>query len=339
MSKKKDDAISSLTDQFLADAVPESSSTSEETQSVEESAEMPNELSDFFSDSEVESEEEAVEEESAEDEQEEESEEDSTPDLPDVETVKADGKMVKIDYTDRDHIKRVYQKYVAQARYQSERDTARKELAEVKESAAKNDELIGLLNSHIDDPQEMYRLITGGKDLKDQFKEWQKEEDKFHLMSESEKKAYLSAKEVDKRQKDLEKREAAIQRQLQESEEKKLRANRDEQQSMVTSSFEKHRFNEVDDPIRAEQLDRRLWNDVVSKLSKYDSINREIVEKEMKEASETLRSIIGTFSKTEKKKAVSSQKKTAKKAAAQAVAEPTNPESPMIANLKDLMGI
>lgn len=270
---------------------------------------------------------------------EEEPAEEAEPELPSVEYVKADGKKVKIDYNDRDHIKRVYQKYVAQTRYQSERDAARKELADFKEASSKDREVIELLNSNIDDPEEMYRLFTGGKSLRDQFKEWQQEEDKVHLMSAAEKKAYFSAKEVEKRQKELEKKEAALQRKLAESEEKETAANRANQQALVNSSFEKYRFNEIDDPVRAQQLDERLWNDAKMKLLKYDSINKEIIEKEMKETAEALRSLIGGFQKKEQKKAVAQKKTAAKKAAAKAVAEPKTNNDPMVGGLAEMLGI
>ena len=324
---QSNDYVADAIADFQADiGLTESTSAPEEVQSVEDVAE---EETDHSPESEVDAEEEAVE---SENETEDAEEEDSEPELPEVEYVKADGKRIKIDYSDRDHIKRVYQKFAAQTRYQSERDTARKELSELKDAHSKVMETMDLLNANIENPERMYELFTGGKSLRDQFKEWQKEEDAFHLMSESEKKAYLSAKEMDKRTKELERKEAALQRKLEESEKKESDAHLANQQALVNSSFEKYRFNDVTDAEKALSLDKRLWNDVINRLGEYDSINKEIIDKEMKEAAEAIKFLFGDLNRQEQKKEVRRKKATAKKAAAKAASKPAS-DNAMIAGL------
>jgi hypothetical protein len=265
-------------------------------------------------------------------------EEEAAPALPSVEYVTADGKKVKIDYDDRDHIKRVYQKYAAQTRYQSERDNYKSQLEELSAQHSKQQEMINLLNENIEDPAEMYRLFTGGKDIKEQFREWQKEEDQFALLSKSEQKAYLDAKQLASKQKELDKREAAMNRKVQESAELEDKAKLEQQQALVTSSFESHRFNEITDPDEAYKLDKRLWNDIKSRLSEYDSINKEIIDREMKDAADELRSLLSRRSRVEEKKEVKAKKKVAKKAAAKAAVESPKEEPGFVGGLADLMG-
>ena len=261
------------------------------------------------------------------DEEEEVDEIDDEPELPSVEYVKADGKRVKIDYSDRDHIKRVYQKFAAQTRYQAERDNYKSELAELTEKHSKQSEMIDLLNENIEDPAEMFRLFTGGKDIKEQFREWQKEEDQFSLMSKAEQSAYLNTKKSEARAKELDKREASLNRQTQESADKESQANLTHQQSLVTSAFETVRFNEVTDADEAHSLDRRLWNDVKIRLEGYENLNKEIINKEMKDAADELRGLLGRRSRVEAKKEVKQKKTKAKKAAAKAVAKPQEEQS------------
>jgi hypothetical protein len=259
-----------------------------------------------------------ADEDSAEGVEEEDDEEESEPELPDVEYVKADGKKVKIDYNNRDHIKRVYQKAAAGPRYQKERDDARSELAELKESHSKQSEMIDLLNENIEDPAEMYRLFTGGKDLKDLFKEWQKENDSFALLSEPEQKAYLNAKAQETKQKELDKREAALNRKVEESVKKESDAELKHQEALFTSAFEKYRVD-GSDPADTHKLDKLLFTNAKERLLAYEEINKEIINKEVKDAAEELRSLFGRKARKEAKKAVAVKKKKAKKAVAKAV--------------------
>ena len=318
--------------EFSSEIAAESNSTPEETQPVEEVAEAEDVEETVEA-----SESEGVE--AAEEEATEVAEEEAEPELPTVEYVKADGKKIKIDYSDRDHIKRVYQKFAAQTRYQSERDSYKSQLDEVQAKYSKQDEMIALLNENIEDPAEMYRLFTGGKDLKELFKEWQKEEDQFALLSDAEKKAYLDAKRLDARQKEMDKREAAMNRKLEETAKKEDNAKLEQQQALVTSSFEKYRFNEVEDADEAFSLDRRLWNDIKSRLAEYETINKEIIDKEMKDAADELRSLLGRRSRVEEKKVVKKKKVEAKKAAAKAVTPENEDSTGFIDNLASLMGL
>lgn len=312
--------------------IKETDSTPEETQSVETAKAEPD-VEESVESSEMGDEQELSSEEQVS------SDEEVTPELPSVEYIKADGKKIKIDYSDRDHIKRVYQKYAAQARYQSERDNYKSQLDELKTEHSKQSELIGLLNEHINDPAEMYRLFTGGKDLKEQFREWQKEEDQFALLSKSEQKAYLDAKKLEAKQRELDKREAAMNRKVQESAELEDRAKLEQQQALVTSAFEQYRFNEVTDPDEAYKLDKRLWNDIKSRLSEYESINKEIIAKEMKDAADELRSLLGRRARVEQKKEVIQKKTVAKKAAAKAMESPKNNKpTSFVDGLAEIMG-
>jgi len=150
----------------------------------------------------------------------------------------------------------------------------------------------------------------------------------------------LNAKALDARQKELDKREAAMTRKVEESSRLEDQAKLEQQQALVTSAFEVHRFNEVTDPDEAYKLDKRLFADVKARLSEYDTINKEIINREMKEAADELRSIIGRTARVEEKKQVQQKKTVAKKAAAKAVASPkqSNPDS-FVGGLADMMGI
>lgn len=313
-------------DSAFADFQADVASEQEETEPTEEAVEKVD-LEETEDVHEEEESEDSLDLDSEETEEIEEAEEDS--ELPDVITVKADGKNVTIDFKDRDKITKVFQKFVAQSRYLKERDDYKSQLDEInspESQHSKNQDMINLLNENIEDPSEMYRLFTGGKDIKELFKEWQKEEDSFALLSEPEQKAYLNAKAQEAKQKDLDRREAALNRKVQDSEERKSNAELVEQQSLMTSSFEQHRFNEVTDPDEALKLDKRLWNDVKSRLGGYEDINKEIINREMKEAADELRSLLGRRGRVEAKKESVAKKKKAKKAVAKAVTVPKEEE-------------
>jgi hypothetical protein len=296
--------------------VEDSAESFEDSEEIEDLDEVSTEDEDEESEESVDF---SEDEEDDEDDLEEESDE-----LPSVITVKADGKNVKIDFNNRDHITRVYQKYVAQARYQKERDDYKSQLDGIKASdsaESKAVEMVALLNENIENPKELLRLFTGGTEAAEKvLTDWQKDNDSFALLSEPEQKAYLNAKKQEAKQKDLDKREAALNRQVEDSESKKSNAELAEQQSLVTSAFEQHRFNQESDPDEALKLDKRLWNDVISRLGEYESVNKEIINKEMKDAADELRSLLGRSARVAAKKTKTKSKKQAKKAVAKAVA-------------------
>jgi hypothetical protein len=296
--------------------VEDSAESFEDSEEIEDLDEVSTEDEDEESEESVDF---SEDEEDDEDDLEEESDE-----LPSVITVKADGKNVKIDFNNRDHITRVYQKYVAQARYQKERDDYKSQLDGIKASdstESKAVEMVALLNENIENPKELLRLFTGGTEAAEKvLTDWQKDNDSFALLSEPEQKAYLNAKKQEAKQKDLDKREAALNRQVEDSESKKSSAELAEQQSLVTSAFEQHRFNQESDPDEALKLDKRLWNDVISRLGEYESVNKEIINKEMKDAADELRSLLGRSARVAAKKTKTKSKKQAKKAVAKAVA-------------------
>jgi len=340
-STLQEQSIASAIDDIFGDSSEQESSleSSEEiqTESNDPEAEAEEELAVPQDEEDEQSTEEESEEDSEESTEEEAKEEDSA--LPDTITVKADGKNVTIDFTDRDHITRVYQKYVAQTRYQKERDEARAQLADMTKSVSEEKDMIALLNENIDNPEEMYRLFTGGQNLKDKFKEWQEQEDSFALMSEDEKKSYLDAKNIEAREKELAKKEAALQRSIQDSELKKDEATLADQQAVFSSVFEQVRFNEITDVDEALALDDRLFNDIKVRLSKYDEYNKEIIVKEAKEAADALRKLLNVNNRRQETKSVKKKKVQAKKAAAKAAETPVSEEpKSFLDGLSEAMG-
>jgi len=320
-TQKEIDLDLAMSDIFGHEREFDSSETSEETQEeptaqleeTEQAVVEPDEVEDASDE-----EEESTEEES---EEEEVSEEDE---LPSVITVDADGKKVKIDFNNRDHITRVYQKYAAQARYRTERDDYKSKLDELQAAHTEQSDMVNLLNENIENPEEMYALFTGGKNLRDVFKEWQQEEDSFALLSDSEKKAYLDRKTLEDRQKELDKREAAVIRSTEDSEAKRDAAELADQQAVFTSVFEDVRFRDVEDADEQLALDTRLFNDIKMRLSNYEEYNKEVMLKEAKEAAESLRKIIRLNTRREVKKTTTTKKVQAKKAAAKAASTPVD---------------
>ena len=94
-----------------------------------------------------------------------EAEEDETEAEDDIEIVATkDGKKIKIDYSDRNSIKRAHLLAKQGRTWQAERDNAIKERDELKTYGADRDEVLQALEDAKDDIPELYRLITGGED-------------------------------------------------------------------------------------------------------------------------------------------------------------------------------
>ena len=234
----------------------------------------------------------------------------------DIEYVKADGKRVKVDFNNREHIKRVYSMAAGARKWQSERDTAIRERDETQAEYEKLQETWNALEAVKDDDSALYELMTG-RTLEDRFEEWAKERTAMSRMSESELTAYQTVKEKEKELRDRERRMAEVESKLEKARERESAAERHNQQALVNPIFERHRFaGKLGDSDAEYRLDKMLWTQVVNNLQSLENVNTETIEKEFKQVAEDVRRVVKIQSEKETKKVVRNKKKKAAKDAA-----------------------
>lgn len=261
----------------------------------------------------------------------------------DIEYIKAGGKKVKIDYSDRENIKRVYAMAAGARQWQAERDVLR---VDKEQLVLKNGELqktMDYLEGIKDDHEELFEAVTGVK-LNDKFQQWAEEQNLIGAMSDSEKEMYLSNQDHQKRIKEVESREKQLQQKLEDVDKRTEQAKEAQQTSIANPIFFKYNFdNELGNDQLEMRMNRTLWSEAKIELSQFDEITPDMVEETMKRISNQIRQGFKVSSDKGMKKAVTNKRKVVKaKAQKLAVAEPKDGRrAELDAKLKegDLAGI
>lgn len=276
-------------------------------------------------------------------------EEDEEPSEEDIEYVPANGKKVKVDFKNRDHIKKTYALAALARPMQARADKAVAELESLKSETAEDTEILNRLDELVEagDDEGIYRLVTGGKNLVDLFGQWQEEQGKLAEMSPEELEAYKDRQEVERRKQELARREAAIEARERDAESKLSKSELQEQQSWVNSAFNKQRFaGTLGDKSREQRLDNMVFNSVKATLSSMEAVSPEVINDVIKHEFDAIR---GTLDKTVEKKASKVIKKVKNKATREAQEAATgkkskkpkeeeiNPDDLLSGSLEDIM--
>jgi len=242
------------------------------------------------------------------------------PKAEDIEFVSADGKKIKVDFNDRERIKKAYQMAAGMRKFQSERDAISKERDDYRVKYEENQKIIDDCDAVIDDDEALFRLITGGRELGDVIQAKMDERDELAAMSPEALDAYKRNQDFEKRERELKKREASVQSEREKATSDLNTSEMKRQQTMVNSAFVEHRFaGKLGSKKKELQADRMLWRDVVERLEQYDSVNQELINQVVAEASEDLRSIVNIQAERQVKKQVKQQKKASTQKAQEAV--------------------
>lgn len=239
-----------------------------------------------------------------------------------------DGKTVKIDYNDRDRIKRAHLLARQGRVWQSERDELKSKYETLEASSSENGELVDLLNKHVDDIPELYRLITGGEDWDAMIDETVRQREEIAQLTPEQLEVYNRSKLAEKRERQLDRREAEMASKLEDSENTRTQAEINTQRAMINSAFNEYRFHgTLGDKVQEHRLDKMVFNTIRTELNGKDVGEPEVREL-IKREFDLLRSSIGQQSKkvaqtTNKKRVAAATKKAAEKATGKSSAEKT----------------
>lgn len=259
-------------------------------------------------------------EESEEDGDSEEAEDDESKAEDDIEIIATkDGKQVKIDYSDRDRIKKAHLLARQGRIWQSERDNALKENEALKESSSSNAEILETLEAVKDDIPELFRIITGGEDWDAMIENEIRQREEIAQLTPEQLNVYNKHRLNEKRDRELARREAEWEKKLQDAEDTRTKADQDTQRALINGAFNEYRFNgQLNDKVKEHKLDQMVWNNVVKQIDGKDLSESEVREF-IKREFDVLRSSI--IDNTKRKAATTKRKKVAKatkKAAASA---------------------
>ena len=253
----------------------------------------------------------------------------------------SDGKKVKIDYNDRDRVKRAHLLARQGRVWQSERDKLQKQVDEIKPAYEELQSVMNALEEAKDDIPKLYELLTGGESWEDAIEKEIQQREEIASLTPEQLEVYNKHRIAEKREAELAKREAQWQRKLEEAEETKKRAEQDTQRSMITSAFNEYRFaGTLGDPAREHRLDKMVFNTIKSELNGMDASEaevREIIKREF----DALRSSVATNTKVNQMKSKNKKTAQATKKAAKGVNKSSNESSDIASKLAkgDIDGI
>lgn len=230
---------------------------------------------------------------------------------------------VKVDWNDRDDIKKKIQLAAGARKWQAERDQAQAKLKELQEPAELMQELEQAYKSR--GVEGVIDRIEGRQGAYQEYVKKQIERYEARRNADPDELAAMDKQEAYEKQQ-------AILRQMQEDN-RKLRdefQTREEQmqekavRSVVEPTFDRYRFaGKLNNPDQEHMLDQMVWTSALKKLEPYEAngheITPELVNRAFRSASNSIRKMVNLQSEKKAQKIVSKKKQEAAEHAQQAV--------------------
>lgn len=227
---------------------------------------------------------------------------------------------LKLDWNNRDEIKKYVQMAHGARKWQAERDSARGELTKVNSEYKELKETFDTLDKAWKQGghQALINLLSGNPKGFEEFERQVVAKYKFlENATPEQKKAYEIQQELDRERKEkqriMDEQKAFLDKMTQEKE----AAEAKQVESMVYPSFEKYRFSgKLGDETIEHHLDSAIWTQAIANLEKLDEgeISQERIDREFRTVAATFGKAIGKQASETAKKVIASKKADAKEA-------------------------
>ncbi len=222
---------------------------------------------------------------------------------------------LKVDYTDREAIKKAYIQAAGMRKFQNERDTARKELADIQAKHTELNQVYSVLDAAFkkDGVKGVVNLLGQGQNP------WAEAVD-----AELKHRNYIAGlTPAEKYQLDMEEKAKVYEQQLaaekgkREEFERKM-AEKEEQtalkslESRLHPAFDRYRFaGKLSDPVVEHQFDEAIWNKVTAQLAEYPDdmeLTAAVIDKEFRTVANNFRKMLNTQSEKAVKATIEKKK-------------------------------
>lgn len=225
---------------------------------------------------------------------------------------------VKVDFSDRDKVKKLASLAYGSRKFQVERDQSRQELVQERESNQKlKDDMSKFESIYEKEGLKGLALMLEGPDGYAKFlSEARAEQERWEEMDPRERESALrerelvsSAEKEKKLREDYESRLAELDKRQRDADEKAFEAK-------LIPSFDRYRFaGKLGDPVAEHKLDKAIWSDVMDALQPYEDkgldITQAMIDKEFRKASQELNSVVNKQVEKKTKVAIQKAKTTA----------------------------
>jgi hypothetical protein len=227
-------------------------------------------------------------------------------------------KKLKVDWKDKEKLKKYIQMAAGMRKFQAERDKLKQEYDGYKSASSDKVQAFETLDKvwGKEGIEGVIKLL-GGPEALSQFEQKAIEKHKFlSSASPEQKKAFELEQQLLSERREREALQKSVEENLRRAEEQRSQASQKEAESMVFPAFERYRFTgKLGDAALEHSLDEAVWTQTLSRLEKLPegSLSQAVIDKEF-------RSVASTFNKAIQKQASSEAKKVVetKKAAAKA---------------------
>lgn len=227
-------------------------------------------------------------------------------------------KKVRVDYSDREKIK----KYVAMAaggkKWKVEKDQLSNELKEIKPKYQEMQQMWNELNELFEDggPQALINRIAGEDGAWDEI--IAKEVEKVRALEDASPAELERIKLQEELEKERKLRERTLKQQEKLQQERELEreaTTQKELESQINPTFDKYRFaGQLGDPEAEERLDAAIWSTALSNLQSLPEdveLTKSVIDREFRSVANSFRKVLKTQATNETKKVISKKKQDA----------------------------
>lgn len=235
-------------------------------------------------------------------------------------------KKLKIDWNNREQIKKYISMAAGMRKFQAERDKYKAELEKVSPEHKEYKESWTALQKAYDENgvAGIINLVTGDKEGHQKYLSREMQKMKFREEASPQELERMELQELlDKERRDRERQKKEFDDILKKSQEKDSEANLKELKSQINPVFEKYRFaGKLGNPAAEARFDKAIWRDAMETLDalpEHTELTPEMVNKAFRDAASDYRAMIKQEADAKAKKVIESKKVAAKEAVVKSV--------------------
>ena len=220
---------------------------------------------------------------------------------------------VKVDFSDRDKLRKLASLAYGSRKFQAERDQERQERAKEREESQK-------LRADMSKFESVYEkeglkglalMLEGPEGLQNFLKEAREEQERWEELSPAERNAEIRIREAEAKSKSDNESKAEYERRLAELDKRQADADEKNFEAKLLPAFDRYRFHgKLGDPVAEHKVDKAIWADVMEALQPYEDkgleITQAMIDKEFRKASQEWSTTVNR--QVEKKTKVAVQK-------------------------------
>jgi hypothetical protein len=236
---------------------------------------------------------------------------------------------IKVDYSNKDMIKRAFQKAVAADLYRNERDSVKKTQSEWKEKVETFDRLNEVFGAK--GAEGVVELLAGSEGIEQLIQKKIEERERAAKMTPEEKRQAEVQREIEARESKAQKLERELEEIRQKMKDKEEQSQVKEMESLVYPAYERYNFSgRLGNEEHEYKLNRLMWQqaeEAIESLPEDTPLTKALVDKIYRESARDVQALIGERAKSVSKKAAVKRKVAATEAVQVAATKGMSPES------------